>query len=90
MGRFNNIMLTFVDDDVDVMRITKRGNADDIYEVDVGYDFEQDYPPEDDVLVIQLIEEKFKEVVANGDGFAPKREQLLRIIEEWTTEAIDA
>ena len=89
-GRFNHVMLTFFDEDPSVVRITRRGSADDIYEVDVGYDFEQSYPPEDDVLVIQLIEEKLKEVIGSSDGFAPKREQLLRIIEEWTTEAIGA
>ncbi len=89
-GRYGNLMLTFFDEDQSVMRITTRGNADDVYEVDVGYDFEQNFPPEDDVLVIQLIEEKLKKVVDGDAGFAPKRVELLRIITDWTTEAIGA
>jgi hypothetical protein len=89
-GRFNDVMLTFVDDDPSVVRVTKRGKADDIYEVDVGYDFAAAYPAEDDVLVVQLIEEKLKQVVDGDAGFDAKRAELLRVITDWTTEAIGA
>ena len=89
-GRLNNVMLTFFDEDSSVQRVTTRGEADDTYEVDVGYDFAHDYPPDDDVLVIQLIEEKVKQIVGSDVGFAPKRAELLRIITDWTTEAIGA
>lgn len=87
-GRVNNVMLTFIDEDPSVIRVTTRGKTDDIYEVDVGYDFAHAYPPEDDVLVIQLIEEKLKDVMDTSDAFASKREELLRLIMHWTTEAI--
>lgn len=90
LGRQGNVMLTFFDEDPSVIRVTRRGKADDIYEVDVGYDFTHDYPPEDDILVIQLIEEKLKEVTNSSDAFVPKREELLRVITDWTTEAIGA
>ena len=89
-GRHGNVMLTFFDEDPSVIRVTTRGKADAIYEVDVGYDFALDYPAEDDVLVIQLIEEKLKDAVNSSDAFAPKREELLRVITDWTTEAIGA
>jgi hypothetical protein len=89
-GRFNDVMLTYIDEEPSVVRVTRRGAADDIYEVDVGYDAAIDYPPEDDVLVIQLLEEKLQQVINGDDGFAPRRAELLRIIEDWTTEAIGA
>lgn len=89
-GRFNNLMLTFLDEDSGVIRVTRRGKNDDIYEVDVGYDYEENYPPEDDVLVIQMIEEKLQQVIENDEGFAAKRAELLKVIEDWTTEAIGA
>ncbi len=89
-GRFNDVMLTFVDDDPSVIRVTKRGKADDVYEVDVGYDFAAGYPPEDDVLVIQLIEEKLKQVVDGDASFDAKRAELQQVITDWTTEAIGA
>jgi hypothetical protein len=88
--RFGNVMLTFIDEEPSVIRVTKRGKADDVYEVDVGYDFAHNYPPEDDVLVVQLIEEKLKQLVEGDAGFAPWREELLRVITDWTTEAIGA
>jgi hypothetical protein len=89
-GRYGNVMMTFFDEDPSVFRVTKRGKADDVYEVDVGYDFAAHYPPEDDVLVIQLIEERLKQVVDGDDGFETKRAELLRLITDWTTEAIGA
>lgn len=87
-GRYGNVMMTFFDEDPTVFRVTKRGKADDLYEVDVGYDFAANYPPEDDVLVIQLIEEKLKQVLDGDAGFEVKRAELLRVISDWTTEAI--
>ena len=89
-GRFNNLMLTFLDENCGVTRVTRRGKDDDIYEVDVGYGYEESYPPEDDVLVIQMIEEKLQQVIENDEGFAAKRAVLLKVIEDWTTEAIGA
>jgi hypothetical protein len=90
MGRHNNVLLTFVDEGPDFVGVIRRGSNDDIYEVDVGYDCTQDYAPDDDVLVIQLLEEKLKHVIESDDGFAPHREELLQVITDWTTEAIGA
>jgi hypothetical protein len=89
-GRFGNLMLTFFDEKPSVYRITSRGKADHIYQIDVGYDFGHRYPPDDDVLVIQLLEEKLKQVIEGDEGFAPKRKELLKLIVDWTTEAIGA
>jgi hypothetical protein len=87
-GRFGNVMLTFFDEDPSVIRVTRRGKADDIYEVDVGYDFAHDHPPQDDVLVIQYIEDTLKRIVEADEGFAPHRKELLRVITDWTTQSI--
>ena len=89
-GRYDNVMLTFIDEAADVLRVTRRGRKDDVFEVDVGYDFSQNYSPNDDALVIQLLETKLKQVVENDEGFASKRKELLRTITDWTTEAIGA
>jgi hypothetical protein len=89
-GRFNHVMFTFCDEDLSVVRVTRRGQADDIYEVDVGFDFEHHYPPEDDVLVIQLIEAQLHRFLTDDPGFASRRDELLRVISDWATEAIGA
>ena len=83
-------MLTFFDEDPSVTRVTMRGKSDDIYEVDVGYDSAGKYSPDDDVLVIQLLEVKLNQVIENDEGFAPYRAELLHLIAQWTTEAIGA
>lgn len=88
-GRYGNVMMTFFDENPSVLRVTRRGKADNIYEVDVGYDFAAGYPPEDDVLVIQLIEEKLKQVLED-DGFEVKRTEVLQVITDRTTGAIGA
>jgi len=89
-GRFDNVILTFVDESLNYFRVIQKGPNDDVYQVNVGYEFSADYPPEDDVLVIQLLEEKLARVINSHDGFAAKREELLRVITDWTTEAIGA
>lgn len=89
-GRHGNLMLTFFDEDPSMIRVTTRGKNDDIYEVDVGFDSSGSYPPEDDVLVIQLLEEKLEQVIDGDAGFKDKKAELLKIISEWTTESIGA
>lgn len=89
-GRYDNVLLTIKDEAPSVIRVTTRGKNDDIYEVDVGYDFSGNYPPEDDVLVIQLLEEKLEQVIESSDAFKDKKEELLKVISDWTTEAIGA
>jgi hypothetical protein len=89
-GQCDNVILTFVDENPDYFRVIRKGRDDDIYQVNVGYDFAGNYPQEDDVLVIQLLEEKLERIIESGEGFAEKRQELLSTISDWTTEAIGA
>ena len=89
-GRYNNVLVTFVDKPSTFQRVTQRGKNDNIYEVDLGFDFTKRYPEDDDVLVIQLLEEKLKQIIEGDEGFSAKREELIGIITDWTTHAIGA
>ena len=89
-GRFDNVIVTFVDEAPNYFRVIQKGPSDDIYQVNVGYESAGNYPPEDDVLVIQLLEEKLRQVVNSDEGFAGKRDEVLKAITDWTTEAIGA
>jgi len=89
-GRFDNVILTFVDEAPNYFRVFQKGQNDDVYQVNVGYEFSANYPPEDDALVIQLLEEKLVRVINSHEGFRVKRQELLRAIADWTTEAIGA
>lgn len=89
-GRYDNVILTFIDEYPEFFRVIQKGQEDDVYQVNVGYDFAGTYPPDDDVLVIQLLEEKLKVVINSSEGFGEKREALLIAVSDWTTKAIGA
>ena len=88
--RYDNLLLTFVDEDPSYTNVNTKGRNDDIFEVNVGYDYSHDYPPEDDVLVIQLLETVLERILVNNDVFGDKQKELLTIVENWTTESIGA
>ncbi|MBI1371885.1 MAG: hypothetical protein GC159_03880 [Phycisphaera sp.] len=88
-GPSGDVCLTFFDEDESFYYARQIGNDKGRYEVEVGYDYSDIYPDdEDDVLVIQLIEEKLQQIISNGKCFASEREQLLKVVEDWTTWAI--
>jgi hypothetical protein len=80
------LLLAFVDQDTDFFRIVPGDK--NIFEVEVGYDYEDRYSPEDDVLLIQLIEEKLMLAIDACEALGAARQELKAIVEAWTTEYI--
>lgn len=80
------LLLAFVDKEADFFRVVP-GEAD-IFEVEVGYDFHAEYPADDDVLLIQLLEEKLTNMLEACDHLGDARRTLTAIVENWTTETV--
>jgi len=80
------LLLAFVDNEADFFKVIP-GDAD-VFEVEVGYDFSSDFPSDDDVLLIQLLEEKLAQMIEACDHLANAKGTILGLVESWTTEAI--
>ncbi len=80
------LLLAFVDGDVGSCNIVP--GKQDVFEVEVGYDFHGEYAADDDVLLIQLLEEKLTQMIEACDGLREARNMLLGVVENWTTETI--
>jgi len=80
------LLLAFVDRDVGFFKIIP--GEQDIFEVEVGYDFHGEYSVDDDVFVIQLLEEKLMQMIEACDGLGESRKVLADVVENWTTETI--
>lgn len=80
------LLLAFVDKDVDFFRVIP--GKSDIFEVEVGYDFHDEYPVDDDVLLIQLLEEKLYRMIEECDSLGDAKVTLLAVVEKWTTETV--
>jgi len=80
------LLLAFVDQEVDYFRIVPGDK--DIFEVEVGYDYEDHYSPDDDVLLIQLIEEKLMLAIDACEALGEAREEIKAVGEAWATENV--
>ena len=80
------LLLAFVDQKEDFLKVVP--GDQDIFEVEVGYDFHGEYPVDDDVLVVQLLEEKITRMLNVCDALAESRKLLCDIVEHWTTEVV--
>lgn len=80
------LLLAFVDNELDFFRIVP-GEVD-IFEVEVGYDNHGEYHADDDVLLIQLLEEKLSQMIRACDQLGESKATLLEVVEAWTTETV--
>ena len=80
------LLLAFVDNEADYFKVIP-GDAD-VFEVEVGYDSNNDFQPDDDVLLIQLLEEKLTLMVSACEQLGGAKGTILGLIEDWTTDAI--
>jgi hypothetical protein len=80
------LILSFVDREEDYFHLVHDDPA--IFHVEVGYDYEDRYSPEDDVLLIQLIEEKLMLAIDACEALGAAREELNAVVEAWTTENV--
>ncbi|BBO34111.1 hypothetical protein [Lacipirellula parvula] len=80
------LLLAFVDRDESWLQIVS--GDQEVFLVHVGYDFRSRYPVEDDVLVIQLLEEKITQMIDVCGASAESRKRLRDLVEQWTTEMV--
>lgn len=80
------LLLVFADRDSEYFHIVP-GNLD-VFQVEVGYDFHGNYPTDDDVLIVQLIEDKVTRMITACEALGESRKLLCDIVEDWTTEAV--
>ncbi len=80
------LLLCFVDKPVESFRVVP-GNPD-VFEVECGIDSSSNYLADDDVLLIQMLEAKLKQMIQECSSLGDDRKTLLDIVEAWTTDAI--
>jgi uncharacterized protein (DUF342 family) len=80
------LLLAFVDRDQSYSRVI--AGEVDIFEFEVGYDFQHQFLPDDDVLVVQLLEEKILQMIAACSLHATAKEALRHVVVNWTTDVI--
>jgi hypothetical protein len=81
------LLLVFLDREADFLQIATGDKQ--FFVIEVGYDYEDNYPPEDDVLLIQLIEEKLMLALDACEELGEAGAELKAIVESWTTESIE-
>lgn len=77
------LLLAFIDKGPGYTRIAAGGF--DIFEFEVGYDYQRQFPMEDDVLVVQLLEEKILQMIAASPLPVAAKEELRCAVVNWTT-----
>jgi hypothetical protein len=80
------LLLAIVDQEESFLKVVP--GDQDIFEVEVGYDAHGEYPPDDDVLVVQLLEEKLMQMIDACEDLGETRKPLRDVVESWTTEVI--
>lgn len=67
----------------------RRVSADnEVFQLEFGFEAEEDYPPSSDVMIIQLIEEGLMKLIEACDGLGDAKPKLMKIVEDWTTESV--
>jgi hypothetical protein len=79
-------LLAFVDRDLSYSKVI--AGEVGIFEFKVGYDFRAVFPPDDDVLVSQLLEVKELQMIATSNLPRATIEEFRSIIVNWTSQVI--
>ena len=80
------LLIAFVDQEGEFFRVVP--GDPDIFEVEVGYDTQGEYPPDDDALVVQMLEGKITRMIDACDALGEARKSLNAVVERWATEVI--
>jgi hypothetical protein len=83
---FEIFLLAFVDRDPSYSRVIV--GEKDIFEFEVGYNFRTEFLPDDDVLVLQLLEAKALQMIAACSLPNATKEEFRSIIVSWASQVI--